>query len=66
MQKRWIDGDEYWLYCGQWVPRRHFYDYGEEPIYVGPRRRNSEQSGLFGFATCCVVGGYLVGKLFWH
>lgn len=63
MQKRRVDGEEYWLYRGRWVPRRHFYDYGEEPIYMGPSRRDSAGSALFGFAACCLVGGYIIGKL---
>ena len=40
MRKCWIDGREYWLHDGCWVPRSDFYDYGEEPIYLGPRRGN--------------------------
>jgi hypothetical protein len=66
MEKRWINGEEYWLYRGQWVARSDFYDYGEEPLYLGPRRRNAEGSALFGFAACCIVGGYVIGKLLGH
>jgi hypothetical protein len=65
MRKCWIDDREYWLHDGCWVPRSHFYDYGEEPIYLGPRRGNRRGRGtdLFGFAACCIVGGYVLGKL---
>jgi hypothetical protein len=66
MQKRWIDGEEYRLYRGKWVPRRHFYDHGEEPIYMGPRRRDAGASAMVGFASLCVVGGYVLGKLMGH
>lgn len=66
MQKRWVDGEEFWLHRGRWVPRRHFYDHGEEPIYLGPRRRNAVESALFGFASCCIEGGYVIGKLLGH
>jgi hypothetical protein len=63
MQKRWVEGEEYWHYRGRWVPRRHFYDHGEEPVYLGPRRRESVESRLFLFAAGCIGAGYFVGKL---
>ena len=66
MQRRWIDGEEYWLYRGRWVPRSHFYDHGEEPIYLGPRREDPARSAMVGFAALCVVGGYVLGKLMGH
>jgi hypothetical protein len=66
MQKRWIDGEEYRLYRGRWVPRRHFYDHGEEPVYMGPSRRDRGESAMVGFASLCVVGGYVLGKLMGH
>src|SRR4051794_30327370 len=38
MHRRRFKGEEYWLHEGHWVPRSHFYDYGEEPLYMGPGR----------------------------
>ena len=46
MRKCWIDGREFWLHDGCWVPRSHVYDYGEEPVYLGPRRKESMQLPL--------------------
>jgi hypothetical protein len=67
MRSCWIDGEEYWLYGGHWVPRRHFYDHGEEPVYVGPRRKDdSARSGMVGLLSLIVVGGYVLGKLMGH
>ena len=69
MQKRWINGEEYWLYDGQWVPRGHFYDYGEEPLYLGPihrRRLSGWRACLAGFAACCPVFWFVIGKLLGH
>jgi hypothetical protein len=67
MQKCVINGEVYWLYGGQWVPRRHFYDHGEEPIYIGRRRRPAARPSIFGFMVWCVVGGYFIlAKLIWH
>lgn len=51
-------------YRGRWVPRSHFYDHGEEPIYLGPpRRRGSRRrASLIGLAACCVYW-FVIGKL---
>jgi hypothetical protein len=61
MYKCWINGEEYWLHCGQWVPRRHFYDYGEEPIYLGPRHsRRSPEPPLSRLLICLFLGVLLL------
>ena len=60
---------EGWIYYrGRWVPRSHFYDYGEEPIYMGPPRRRSCRwlADLVGFAACCPVYGFVICKLLGH
>jgi hypothetical protein len=71
MRKRWIEGEEYWLHGGAWVPRRHLYDYGEEPIYIGPPRRKRTRRApgmmdLVALATCGPVYGFVIAKLLGH
>jgi hypothetical protein len=50
---------------GRWVPRSHFYDYGEEPVYLGPPRArviSRHLSDLIG----CVVGCPFYAFVFWE
>jgi hypothetical protein len=62
----------YSYYQGRWVPRSHFYDYGEEPIYMGPPRRDragrrrGRPMGLVGFAVCCPVVWFVINTLLGH
>jgi hypothetical protein len=46
MQKCWIDGREYWLHGGCWVPPSHFHDCGQEMLYVGPPRSRRSRRPL--------------------
>jgi hypothetical protein len=57
--------EKYVLHKGQWVPRSHLYDYGEEPIYMGPRRRKCPRrlSNLVGFVVCCPLYCYVIKEL---
>ena len=70
MQERWIKGEEYWLHGGRWVPRSHFYDHGEEPLYLGPILRHRRPTGwpayLIGFVACCPTAWFVLGKLLGH
>ena len=49
-----------------------FYDYGEEPIYLSPKRkgrrdrRSSRLVELVGFVACCPVYGFVIWKLTGH
>jgi hypothetical protein len=49
-----------------------FYDYGEELIYLGPKRkgrsgrRSSRLVDLVGFVACCPVYGFVIWKLAGH
>lgn len=53
-------------YRGQWLPKSHFYDYGEEPIYMGPRRarKSSPVGDLFVLVLAAPVFVYVIYKIF--
>jgi hypothetical protein len=66
MQKRWIDGQEYWRHGECWVPRSHFYDLGEEMLYIGPSRpgRSRRPPDLLGLAIGCPLYAFILYEMF--
>jgi hypothetical protein len=53
--------NELCYFRGRWVPRCHLYDYGEEPIYIGPRRSHCSRKWQPSACLICLfLGGVLL------
>jgi hypothetical protein len=57
-----------YFYKGRWVPRSHFYDGGEEMLYMGPPRpRGSRRPvDLLGLAIGCPLYAFIFYEMFFR